>query len=36
MSPRSYGRYGSDSDSRGGHAVSRGTASEMARLRLAA
>ncbi len=28
MSPRSYGRYGSDSDSRGGHAVSRGTASE--------
>ena len=28
MSPRSYGRYGSDRDSRGGHAVSRGTASE--------
>ena len=28
MSPRSYGRYGSDRDSRGGHAVPRGTASE--------
>jgi len=28
MSPRSYGAYGSDRDSRGGHAVSRGTTSE--------
>ena len=28
MSPRSYGRYGSDRDSRGGHAVPRGSASE--------
>ena len=27
-SPRSYGRYGSDRDSRGGHAVPRGTTSE--------
>jgi hypothetical protein len=28
MSPRSYGRYGSDRDSRGGHVVSPGTTSE--------
>ena len=28
MSPRSYGQYGSDRDSRGGHAVPRGSASE--------
>jgi hypothetical protein len=28
LSPRSYGSYGSDRDSRGGHAVPRGTASE--------